>query len=1431
MSKQARILTVVLLSFISAAALAQPPQPPKDTIETPTLQDSYSVIYTGHLFGYYRMPEVQTVKTLSCNPAMPIDAQTPEAAAFYDKLQKAHSQKFGTEVRVAMGDNFAPFLLAREMWKDADHDHDWDPQKGPKWDESHPLGTLVAKSGIEWVPGKGKWLLEEKAQADRAAYGTILGGQQTIPMDNVGCFLRRMGFDAIVPGEHDFYFGPERLRELAVFLKPSLYGSPAERAAGPNPNLAETQLLGVNLTLDTREVKQSASAATPGKRGPLDPEELPYSAHPLPDKAKPPSVTVTPPKTPLPWMRTIRIKIDLKKFANDPKVCIEGVARMKADLGKLPWKGAPGLLGRICENSLHPRWYALTKSGDMDSEGYTSWTIEGDLKWDTDYAVAVVYDGPQRGAATLQPILVAWQTFRIAPSYFEYGRQAPELKRPEPQQKPWFYKPPSVPGELGVAVFGVVDANLAQLIGRLNYVWLDKKRGAGDPKVDDRFETDVQVSDPADALKQAIEYCQADNQCKDARKVLLAQMPEASVYDVLASLKALGSKSTFKFDLVIVQADQDHAAGSRTIIRNHDLDPEDLPGNVDVRTDFDEPFVLVPGYGAITPPEGLVVPPGSEPRDASFVRLQQAIVTDGQTQRALRNQVFQNSWNEGVPTNWFAGPVRNLKSPTGNSLLAYLQAMRSGASPVVADTALETLGGIDKEVTDAKTWSTGLQQLALKQMMKSCNADLAMLQKRDVYVPRVLRQSDFKLTADGRDAALRAIFWKGDYVQCINVPGSALKSTLTASTGFQQDQTLGLLTEDSLSWNWSLATLGAGEGGDPARQLVGGMLLDPQRLYSIATTDFLANGDTGYSGLQSAEPPPLTSWSHVHMAQVAKVVSGRFDTDSASEGLDALERPHPPIIPNPLHTPNTVLRDWVKGLLPTNDGKKLTPLELSAQQRPLWSISLYKADFSYSLGYHNGTEADIANRYPGVSAVDLTATDSASFAVDYMARVQRDAPGWFFYGQSELNYGYKKTRSSSVYPTFFYDPSGVLHVTNISDPYSRSQTANFFYNEVGLAHHLRPPYRNPTAWKVQIPLGFQSQISPSLAAPNGISTNVSSGGKTQATAPPPPVKSPITYYLSLRPGLRYDFSFSKPADWSLSQASAPTASAGGTSSGGGGGKKGKRGGSSSASTGAGGQAPGASGSASASGGGAGQSQTFDSFVEFGYEAGPQFGPRDFVLSDPGDKVSGMPYLESPYNPLYTPRSALPNLQAIQCNPQYYNSTTKTWTVPAQAVTNCFLLAGTPADTSTASPQNNVTLTGIDAGRTHFQNGAYFNYRLDVPLPVAGQFRTFSNMEFISELHSDFFFGHRLDTPIDTHFLVDAKQSLNIPLFPLFSGKVSLAPTLEMIFYTNKITNNIYRSYTTSVALNYTLDWHKGLNWKKVPGYSNPVPTLPTLPTR
>ncbi|MGD1092912.1 MAG: hypothetical protein ABSB35_13100 [Bryobacteraceae bacterium] len=201
------------VSAPSAAAQGRGPRP------KPDVQDFYKVVYTGRMFGYYRFPEVQTFGPQKCEGE--IDEQSaPEAYEFSQAIRKADPKD--TALRVATGDNFGPFLLARQMWID---------DKGGK--------RLEEKE--DYTEDNGHW--ESNENLSPAAYDTIERGDSPVPIDNVGCFIRKMHFDAIVPGEQDFYFGPARLQGLAKYL-----ADPLKTSAPP------THMLGANLYMKTNEL-------------------------------------------------------------------------------------------------------------------------------------------------------------------------------------------------------------------------------------------------------------------------------------------------------------------------------------------------------------------------------------------------------------------------------------------------------------------------------------------------------------------------------------------------------------------------------------------------------------------------------------------------------------------------------------------------------------------------------------------------------------------------------------------------------------------------------------------------------------------------------------------------------------------------------------------------------------------------------------------------------------------------------------------------------------------------------------------------------------------------------------------------------------------------------------------------------------------------
>jgi len=1291
-----------VLTYLFSSGLAEGQQDFLNLRKTPTRADSYTVEYAGRLFGYYRFPEVQTKDPKrkaeeSCLGDITA-ATAPEAARFREALEVADKDAVGTKLRLAAGDNFAPFLLAREMW---------DVDKSDLQEKSYYVGR-----NNDWID------YETLIKAHPEDYTSILNGGGSIPADNVGCFFRRMKFDAIVPGKHDFYFAPAQLQFLARYL--------ANPAAGDE---TPTKMLGVNLVMTTRAVAVS------------DPQVSASSA----DKAKPPVLKIegvedqpkiVMPKNILPWMRSVQIQ----NLPASATACIVRVKTLPADEAK------------ICDQ---PEFQLERKTPDKAAKDERKVTFEIKntkvLDWDTDYAVAVML---QQGTGKT---LVAWKGFSVAPPFFGYAEGTHTVSD---ASRPWFTKPASTGGK-AVTVFGVVDPSLMQFVGRYNYVWLEAKPNDR-TKVDDRYETDVQVADPAEALGQAMEYCEQFDDCRETQKIVLAQMSQQVADAMVASFRDEGLSQ--KFDLVITQADDSRGSGNKTFVGDGG--------------DQADPVVVVPETAAKIDNDG-------DQKDKMRVRLAMAIVTPGDANawtRIVRNLSVKPANDEAITTEWIPQPANIAKS------LSPLKALAQGKG---ADNLLGHLRQLDKEIikdtsvekmtataTDAE-WQKGLKEIALKAMARTCKADVAMIQNRDVYFTRQFK--DLLLTEAGFRAILKAIFWKGDYVQCMSVSGSTITAVLQRAQELQQKAFYGSLSDLPLGnkEDWSLKTLGANEEQmDASLRVISGHLLDPKKLYSIAVTDFMGTGDTGYPALQGAEPPPQTPWSKIKLRLLASAITDDEDPSPITDNLDTLTRVSKAGVPPPdSGQTNQLFAKWLKSVfvgLPVTNIKD--PLELDFQGRPTWSISLYKADFAYSLAAHSGLERNIPATFPGVSAVDLTAADSSSITFDYIVRLQRDTGGNEFYEQSEANYGYRKTRQASK--TTPSNPS-------IGDPYVRNQPADFIYNEFGYARHFYPNHENPKTWKLQLPMGVQTQLAPLVSLPEGVSG--------PSGSPATIIASPRSYFISGRPGFRWEFSYPKPATWSA---------------GGGGGQS-----ASSASS-----AKGGKGSTPSGSGGGAQNQTFDSFLEFGYQLGPSIGgPNAFVFSDPSHWLTATTNASNAAHPcaVQTPEGSLT-------------------TVSVADVVNCFNAASNPVPKTGTPSFTQPYLSQIVGGRTHFQNGLYLNYRLDTPLPIVlprDRFTMLSNVEVISELRGDFFFGHGQDTPVDTHFLLDAKESLSFPILSTFNGKLSFSPSIELIYYTNKISDNLYRSYSTSVSLNYTFDWRQGLNWAKVIGYQNPVPASPTLPSR
>ncbi len=195
----------VLLGLLVVPALAQdapwrsyanPSMAQRNVSADKTQVRDLHILFTDHLLGYYRIPEIQAADLMSGCPEVE-EIQTPASQLL---IEIAGERADGKTVLLGMGENFAPELGARTYIDTTG---------------MHPKKRVPSNS----IQPKAEW-------------------------DNVTCFMWRAGYDALIPDKNDFYFGAQRLRYLAQQL-----------ASGDRP----VHMLAANLAVSTDYWKKTKS--------------------------------------------------------------------------------------------------------------------------------------------------------------------------------------------------------------------------------------------------------------------------------------------------------------------------------------------------------------------------------------------------------------------------------------------------------------------------------------------------------------------------------------------------------------------------------------------------------------------------------------------------------------------------------------------------------------------------------------------------------------------------------------------------------------------------------------------------------------------------------------------------------------------------------------------------------------------------------------------------------------------------------------------------------------------------------------------------------------------------------------------------------------------------------------------------------------------
>ncbi len=1000
-------------------------------------QTPLSVVYTGRTLGYFRYPEQQS----KANFDHCVDDPAGMSAATRQFAGALSGLASGAQLLVGLGDNFAMDLDARtfvdqgvrqpkDMWT-------WDYLSSPhQWIQDHQVQGKLAES--------------------------LAAGYGTIPADNVGCFIRWAKYDAIVPGNADFYYGPERLRMLARFLM-----SDDQPSAFP-----KVVMLAANLTIVSATPK--ANPRIPDyqrERGVLGGQSLNYQVVQK-QQGEEPIMQVDLPDTVLPYLRKIAIHNAFEVLdANQRRVVLQNQpdgakfhARPQspspvADV-TLDYPGEQGsqqfdLKYRFDTVEFCPAIAATRDPYKLDLKNCVALNIDPEatkaaagqlnndlyyttasqvLKPNTDWGVCLRWRNPPPG----NPLPLC-QLFSVHAPFLQYPADA------APAIPPYVIK--DSPGGK-TAIFGVVDPAMGASIGRLNYAWLN---------TNSKYDSQIEVLDPAVALNQLMQECEAHEDCKNARKVLLAYMPAAAASNLVTNIG-------FIFDLVISQTDDAHETGDVEISKKIHDDPTR-------GTDGRPPTLVTPGsvYNARVPGKITLI-------------VQKAAI---QRPADCRTGLCGGTW--GL-TNQTASSVYSYNRPRSEGMT-----LREAARAALRQAGVKSAPNAS-DPTELWTTQQILARLATLRMQQVLHTDLALLQGRDVFEAKL--NGEMAITPQNLKEMIDRVYWKDDYALSLPLTGATLKSILQKSAALAAEENNSLNID--LERGRALVPLGVFQELATKAILVNSQQIEDANLYSVAVTDYLAFGDTGYTDfLTPAVPPPFRLRDFRTLHPIANIVCqsiknalipANADFSKADCGPEALQASSYEDASNlqPFDTTSgyTAWRQFVAWAIPSLQYHRNFPLyagtsqaEKTSQQKPRFSFTVEKTDISVSVNTHQRTLLPI-NPPPGVEVASLdlqaakfagnpisqvTAPNSSSIRYDNRTRFRWSGQRVDFFAMDDLAYAGSKTQDT---PT---DPN-----------YIRSLSSNALGIEGGALLRLFPKLKQASDLKLLVSERLDTQLSSPL---------------------------------------------------------------------------------------------------------------------------------------------------------------------------------------------------------------------------------------------------------------------------------------------------------------------------------------------------------------
>jgi 5'-nucleotidase, C-terminal domain len=914
------------------------------------------IFFTGYLLGYYRLPQWQDddfEDSVFGKGGVPDHESCPDV--------EQDNKKWKAELNLSStGSTATPAWHLMDALQNGVKDEHGTLIEEPKTDNDILVGmgdnfgvTLESRVYRQQISDQKLWQLFPKSRDPQDQWQREPDPTQSpYPIgDNVGCFLSRAGYDAIVPGKDDFYFGPERLRRIADRL-----------AVAPHVNgLHPVRMLAANLVLKTDYL--------PGKKPPaiLDSDKKSLKFLPgLPADVK--SLDASDNGVLLPFTRQLRFQ-----FSSSPSALYSGDSFRPFLCSVEAPAGLDALNPEICDTSDNspPPWPRV-----KEAAGSAVWDF--DLpKWSSNlpalYGLCIKGDPSDR---VLQMQKRDYYCLRLTVAEPLFGKSETE---------PYVVKKlPRADGtDAWAVIVGIVDKDLTALVGRDNLSWrnnlaeAEPENGTAFKTVregKETYSTSVDTMDPATTIGFALRHFdlvgrKAHGIPKNAKpiKILLAQMDRGKTETLAGNLANVTVSTTrLNFDVVLSSATDFSAATANERVTL------DLPNPVKPPDQSAKKTLLAPEF------RQFVVAPwraydGENSRLPNPLRIltlsDSACDKESCKERAFRvGGAFAQTFNVHETVN-----AKDLEANYDGMGRTYLTG--KGYWPP------------DSTSPQQKTLNHPFVLATLDVLRTHTGADIAMLQKRDFYWGPFSPTLNPSASTQPSGELLDRILWMGNYLQFLTVKGDTLKKVLDDSDKLDAlDAQVDNLALETLR---GLLTLGIQKTQDK-QYLVAGTILDPNRLYTVATSNHISAGDTGYPELADPQFAEATLPQADKSERISFLVCRQLGGESCGPSLTLLFATiQPPQLPSQLEPPISArVNAWTRQLLYgprlLKDGNSF--VDYRAQLNPTWRLSLKDFSFNLSGVRNNLSEIERSTELAGVA--ETSASNPKGHALDYSAHAE-----------------------------------------------------------------------------------------------------------------------------------------------------------------------------------------------------------------------------------------------------------------------------------------------------------------------------------------------------------------------------------------------------------------------------------------------------------